>query len=42
MPLDDDGTGVKAFMLVPCVGACIHAPPAGSEPARNRYHRAAS
>ncbi|WP_084352914.1 DUF3299 domain-containing protein [Primorskyibacter flagellatus] len=31
MPLDDDGPGVKAFMTVPYVGACIHDPsPAAS------------
>ncbi len=27
IPLDYDGTGVTAFMLVPYVGACIHVPP---------------
>ena len=27
IPLDYDGTGVVAFMLVPYVGACIHVPP---------------
>ncbi|OIQ33469.1 MAG: hypothetical protein BM562_00015 [Alphaproteobacteria bacterium MedPE-SWcel] len=27
VPLDYDGTGVTAFMLVPYVGACIHVPP---------------
>lgn len=27
VPLDYDGTGLRAFMLVPYVGACIHVPP---------------
>lgn len=27
IPLDYDGTGVTAFMLMPYVGACIHVPP---------------
>lgn len=27
VPLDFDGTGVTAFILVPYVGACIHVPP---------------
>lgn len=27
VPLDYDGTGTKAFLLVPYVGACIHVPP---------------
>lgn len=27
IPLDYEGTGVTAFMLVPYVGACIHVPP---------------
>lgn len=27
IPLDYNGTGVTAFMLVPYVGACIHVPP---------------
>lgn len=27
VPLDYDGTGVTAFILVPYVGACIHVPP---------------
>ena len=27
IPLDYDGTGITAFMLVPYVGACIHVPP---------------
>lgn len=27
LPLDYDGAGVTAFMLVPYVGACIHVPP---------------
>lgn len=27
VPLDYEGTGVTAFMLVPYVGACIHVPP---------------
>lgn len=27
VPLDYDGTGITAFMLVPYVGACIHVPP---------------
>ncbi|MEQ8256672.1 MULTISPECIES: DUF3299 domain-containing protein [Roseovarius] len=27
VPLDHDGTGVTAFILVPYVGACIHVPP---------------
>jgi hypothetical protein len=27
LPLDYQGTGVTAFMLVPYVGACIHVPP---------------
>lgn len=27
VPLDYDGTGVIAFMLVPYVGACVHVPP---------------
>lgn len=27
VPLDYDGTGVKSFLLVPYVGACIHVPP---------------
>ncbi|MBV0913852.1 DUF3299 domain-containing protein [Anianabacter salinae] len=27
IPLDQKGTGVTAFMLVPYVGACIHVPP---------------
>ena len=27
IPLDQDGTGVRVFMLVPYVGACIHVPP---------------
>ena len=27
VPLDHDGTGVTAFILVPYVGACVHVPP---------------
>ncbi len=27
VPMDYDGTGVVAFILVPYVGACIHVPP---------------
>lgn len=27
VPLDYDGTGTTAFLLVPFVGACIHVPP---------------
>jgi hypothetical protein len=27
LPLDYEGTGVTAFMLVPYVGACVHVPP---------------
>lgn len=27
VPVDYDGTGVSAFILVPYVGACIHVPP---------------
>lgn len=27
VPLDYEGTGVTAFMLVPYVGACVHVPP---------------
>ncbi|SFB77108.1 DUF3299 domain-containing protein [Tropicimonas isoalkanivorans] len=27
VPLDFDGTGVTAFILVPYVGACVHVPP---------------
>ncbi|MDF2235113.1 DUF3299 domain-containing protein [Albimonas sp. CAU 1670] len=27
VPLDYDGTGTTAFLLVPYVGACIHVPP---------------
>lgn len=27
VPLDYDGAGITAFMLVPYVGACIHVPP---------------
>jgi hypothetical protein len=27
VPLDHDGTGVTAFIMVPYVGACIHVPP---------------
>ena len=27
VPSDYSGTGVKAFMLVPLVGACVHVPP---------------
>ena len=27
IPLDHDGTGVRSFVLVPYVGACIHVPP---------------
>lgn len=27
LPLEFDGTGVREFLLVPYVGACIHAPP---------------
>jgi hypothetical protein len=27
LPLDYDGAGVTAFLLVPYVGACIHVPP---------------
>ena len=27
VPIDYDGTGVSAFLLVPYVGACIHVPP---------------
>lgn len=27
VPLDYDGAGVSAFLLVPYVGACIHVPP---------------
>lgn len=27
IPLEYEGTGVSAFMLVPYVGACIHVPP---------------
>ncbi|WP_245710315.1 DUF3299 domain-containing protein [Albimonas donghaensis] len=27
IPLDQDGAGVRVFMLVPYVGACIHVPP---------------
>ncbi|MFD3191939.1 DUF3299 domain-containing protein [Sedimentitalea sp. HM32M-2] len=27
VPLDYDGTGMTAFLLVPYVGACIHVPP---------------
>ena len=27
VPLDYDGTGVTAFILVPYVGACVHVPP---------------
>lgn len=27
LPLDYEGTGVKAFILVPYVGACVHVPP---------------
>lgn len=27
IPLDYEGTGITAFMLVPYVGACIHVPP---------------
>jgi hypothetical protein len=27
VPLDYDGTGTTAFILVPFVGACIHVPP---------------
>lgn len=27
VPIDFDGTGVTAFILVPYVGACVHVPP---------------
>ena len=27
VPIDYDGTGVTAFILVPYVGACVHVPP---------------
>lgn len=27
LPIDYDGTGVTAFILVPFVGACVHVPP---------------
>jgi hypothetical protein len=27
IPLDYEGTGITAFMLVPYIGACIHVPP---------------
>jgi hypothetical protein len=27
VPIDYDGTGVTAFILVPFVGACVHVPP---------------
>ncbi len=27
VPIDYSGTGVKAFILVPYVGACVHVPP---------------
>ncbi|UWQ90916.1 DUF3299 domain-containing protein [Rhodobacteraceae bacterium M382] len=27
VPVDYDGTGVTAFLLVPYVGACVHVPP---------------
>ncbi|WP_428517255.1 DUF3299 domain-containing protein [Roseovarius sp.] len=27
VPLDHEGTGVTAFILVPYVGACVHVPP---------------
>lgn len=27
VPIDYDGTGVTAFLLVPFVGACVHVPP---------------
>jgi uncharacterized protein len=27
VPIDHNGTGVTAFILVPYVGACVHVPP---------------
>lgn len=27
VPIDFDGTGLRAFILVPYVGACVHVPP---------------